>query len=110
MRKILFGSFIVIACLSINNARAECPPTITHDDARAIAYGEQNPFMSIYEPVGDMKDMVVKKGLSKGYTDPHLVNTQEAVGDRLVCTYAYEGKLTGRSYTFKINIPDAKHK
>ncbi|MDP1723918.1 MAG: hypothetical protein Q8L85_04375 [Alphaproteobacteria bacterium] len=110
MGKILFGSLILITCLSINNASAECPPTITHDDARAIANGENNPFMGIYEPVGDMKEMVVKKGLSKGYTNPHLVNSAEAVGDRLVCTYTYEGKLTGRSYTFKINIPDAKHK
>ena len=110
MGKILFGSLMLITCLSINNVSAECPPTITHDDARAIANGERNPFMNIYEPVGDMKEMVVKKGLSKGYTNPTLINTDKAAGDRLICAYAYEGKLSKKSYIFRINIPEAKHK
>lgn len=64
MGKILFGSFMLISCLGINNASAECPPTITHDDARAIVNGENNPFMGTHEPVGDMKERVVK-GLHK---------------------------------------------
>jgi hypothetical protein len=107
MRKIFLGSFVVVSILCINNANAECPLTISHDDARAIANGERNPFMSIYEPVGDMKDMVVKKGLSKAYTEPRLISAVRAPRHRLVCSYTYEGKLSKKPYTFSINIPES---
>ena len=98
----------LITCFS--NAYAECPDTISHDEARMIANGEKHSFLiSQYEPIGNMKDMVVKKGLSSLYTVPKLTEQKADTGDRWLCSYSYTGKVTkgkaDRVWNFSISIP-----
>lgn len=110
MKKIIFLSVSLLS-IGFSNVYAECPDKISHDEARMIANGEKHSFLiGRYEAVGNMKEMVVKKGTSSLYTEPRLIREQtDPTNGRLTCTYSYEGKATkgslGRTWDFSISIP-----
>ena len=87
---------------------AECPYRITHDELRLIAKAEKENLSTLitqYEPV-DMKN-IVKKGMSKAYTEPALVSEKPSQDEphRLLCTYEFSGKVTKRTYQVSFTIP-----
>ncbi|MCE2950770.1 MAG: hypothetical protein ACK5TR_06445 [Alphaproteobacteria bacterium] len=102
MKHTLFASLLISGAL-----KAECPQELSHDEARMIANGEKySELIRQFEPLGDMKSNVVKKGTSKLYTTPTLISQQEdTVPSKWKCTYQYNGKATKREWQFSISIP-----
>ncbi|MBA4749471.1 MAG: hypothetical protein H2057_02505 [Alphaproteobacteria bacterium] len=102
-----FKYTLLVSLLISGVLKAECPPELSHDEARMIANGEKySELIRQFEPLGDMKNNVVKKGTSKLYTTPTLISQEEdTVPLNWKCTYQYNGKATKRQWQFSISIP-----
>lgn len=112
MKNINFLVFAFLLLLPVGHAFAEsnCPQTISFDDARkAVNKTHPKSFKPTANPPKDqdpIEKVLPQKGTSKAYSEPTLQSQETWVNDGIMwCTYKFDGKITKRSWSFRLVVP-----